>query len=494
MFRKLLLLSAFLLCTKLNCLANFDFNANCVRAYRCILSLRLPEARELINKEKAQHPQNGIALLLDNYYDFFYLLTQENKAEFDRLKQNRAARLDQLSNEDQNSPYYNFSIAQVHLQWALLQSRFGEYTSAGWAINKAYSLLKDNKKRFPAFMPNDIPLGVVNVLLGSLPNGTLKSILGFFGIKGDTQTGLAMLEKMAINIKHSPYDYHYDELVFYLTYIQTDVVNDAAAYTKMQNLVAGQDSGLLKTYIQGYIALRTGHSTEAISIFQNRDHSPAFEPYPYLDYLLAIAKMNRLDSDAHSFFNKFLQTNRGANFIKDTYLHLAWQCLLEGDTRRYNGFIQLVKTKGNTYHDKDRQALEEANDAPVNPALLRARLLCDGGFYTRALNALNGKTINDFALQRDKIEYYYRLGRIYDSMDHDDEALVYYQKAIAIGKTSTYHYAATSAIRMGMIYEQLKEYAKARAAYQMPSGFGTKQFKNSIDQKAKDGLKRIENK
>lgn len=457
--------------------------------------MRLGEARELINKEKSLHPKNSITVLLDNYYDFFYLLTTESKADYERLKENRSVRIDKLENEDESSPYYNFSIAQVYLQWALMQSRFGEFTSAGLGINKAYRLLQANKKKFPAFLPDNIPLGVVNVLLGSLPGGALKSILGFFGIKGDTQTGVNMLESLADNIRTTGYAYHYDELVFYLTYIQTDVINDPAAYTKMLDLTELQDKqSQLKTYIKGYISLRTGHSSEAITVFEKRSQDAIYQPYPYLDYLLAIAKMNRQDSDAYNYFNKYLQSSHGVNFIKDSYLHLAWQCLLSGDMKRYNGFIQLVKTKGYTYHDKDRQALDEANDDAPNPTLLRARLLCDGGFYNRAYATINGKKLSDFTLPRDKIEYYYRMARIFDAMDNDDEAIVYYQKAIGIGKTSTYHYAATSAIRMGLIYEQRKEYARARSAYQMIRDFSTKQFKNSLEQKVKDGLNRINGK
>lgn len=495
MFRKLLLITVLLFTARAGAYANFDFNPNCVQAYKCLLDMRLTEARELINKEKAQHPQNSITLLLDNYYDFFYLLTNESKADYERLKENRSARIDKLENEDDKSPYYNFSIAQVYLQWALIQSKFGDFTSAGLGINKAYRLLQANKKKFPGFLPDNIPLGVVNVLLGSLPNGALKSILGFFGIKGNTQAGVNMLESTAAGIRASGYAYHYDELVFYLTYIQTDVVNDPAAYSKMLALTAAlDDKSQLKTYITGYISLRTGHSNETIAIFEKRHQDAAFQPYPYLDYLLAVAKMNRQDTDANNYFNKYLQTNRGVNLIKDSYLHLAWQCLLSGDTRRYSAFIQLAKTKGYTYHDKDKQALDEANDNAPDPSLLRARLLCDGGFYTRALAALSNKTLNDFSLPRDKIEYYYRLGRIYDAMDKDDEAIGYYLKAIGIGKTSTYHYAATSAIRMGIIYEQRKEYAKARNAYQMVSGFSTRQFKNSLEQKAKDGINRVNGK
>jgi hypothetical protein len=492
MFRKSVLTAVIVFCISHPVFANFDFNSNCVQAYKDLISLRLAEGRALIDKEKAIHPQNSITVLLDNYYDFFVILTTENKAEFDKLKNNKSARIDRLDDEDQNSPYYNYAIAQVNLQWALLHSRFGEFTTAGFEVNKAYRLLQNNAKKYPSFLPDNIPLGVVNVLLGSLPNGALKSVLGFLGIKGDTQTGVKMLEKLAVDIPKSPYAYHYDELIYYLTYIQTDVVNDPQAYNKMLHLVASADTtSLLTDYIQGYIALRAGHSSEAIAFFEKRHTSSRYHPYPYLDYLAGLAKMNRGDNDANNYFNRFLQNSKGANFIKDAYLHLAWICLLEGDMRRYQGFIAFVKAKGSLYNEKDKQALDEANDMPPNVLLLRARLLCDGGYYSRALAVMNNKTIGDFTLERDRIEYYYRLGRIYDAMDSDDNAIKYYQEAIGIGSASTYHYAATSATKMGMIYEQHKDYAKARAAYKMVSGFKNKQFKNSLEQKAKDGLNRI---
>lgn len=494
MFRKLLLSTVLILGLNQTVFANFDFNNNCTQAYKSILALRLNEARQLIDKEKALHPKNGITILLDNYYDFFTILTNENRAEFDKLKVNKAIRINRLENEDVNSPYYNFCIAQVNLQWALLHSHFGEYTTAGFEVNKAYRLLQANAKKYPSFLPNNIPLGVVNVLLGSLPGGALKTILNILGIKGDTQTGVKMLERLSVDLSRSPYAYHYDELVYYLTYIQTDVVNDPQAYTKMLHLVTLADStSLLTDYIVGYIALRTGHSTEAVSWLQKRHQGSEYQAYPYLDYLIGIAKMNREDYDSSNYFNKYIQTNTSVTFIKDAYLHLAWKCLLEGDMRRYQGYIQFVRLKGSLYNDKDKQALDEGNDAPPNVLLLRARLLCDGGFYTKALAVLNGKTLNDFSLERDKIEYYYRLGRIYDAMNEDDTALKWYQNTINIGKSSKYHYAATSATKMGLIYEQKKDIIKARSAYNMVFDFKNTQFKNSLEQKAKDGLRRIGN-
>jgi tetratricopeptide (TPR) repeat protein len=492
MFRKLLLPVLLFFCLGSPAFANFDFNSNCALAYKNILALRLKEARVLIDKEKAQHPQNSITALLDNYYDFFLILTSSNKADFDRLKDNKAARIDRLEGDDQSSPYYNYAIAQVNLQWALLRTRFGEYTSAGFEINKAYRLLQANDKKFPLFLPGKVPLGVVNVLLGSLPGGVLKTVLAIFGIKGDTQTGINMLEKLSVDMPRSAYAYNYDELIYYLTYIQTDVANDPKAYAKMLQLVTVADTNsLLTDYILGYIALRSGHSTEAIKALEKRHTSEEYQPYPYLDYLMGIAKMNHEDKDANRYFYAFLKKNTGVNFIKDAYLRLAWQCLLDGDIHRYEGFIAFVKARGYTFNDKDKQALDEANDPVPNVFLLRARLLCDGGYYTQALTVLNNKTTNDFSLERDKIEYFYRLGRIYDAMDNDETALKYYQSTITIGKSSNYHYAATAATKMGLIYEQRKDVAHARAIYKQVFDFKNQQFRNSVQQKAKEGLKRV---
>jgi hypothetical protein len=488
-FLPLLFLS--LLCS-LSALANFDVNANCTQAYKHILSFKLKAAREEIDREKALHPQNSFSLLLDNYYDYFYMLSTESKADYERLKGNKGPRLDKLEDEDKTSPYYNFALAQVQLQWALLNSRFGDNTTAGFAINKAYRLLQDNNKKFPSFLPDDVPLGVVNVALGALPDGALKSVLNIFGIKGSIPNGITLLQNVLSKLPQSGYAMFYDEAVFYTTYLQTDVVNDAQAYNKMLQYTSRMDnSSLLKSYIQGYIALRTGHSAEAVRYLGKRPDGNEYQPYPYLDYLTALAKMNMLDNTAVNYFNKFLQTNKGVNFIKDVYLHLAWDALLDGNLKRYVAFTHLVRSKGYTYNEKDKRALTEIADPQYNPNLLKARLWYDGGLYEKALALLKDQDANNYTTTHDKAEYYYRLGRIYDALQKDDSALSSYQQAIATGKGTSYYFAPMSALKAGNIYEQHKDSSRAINYYNMAIGFKNHQQENSIEQKAKEGLKRL---
>ncbi len=472
--------------------ANFDVNANCLQAYKNILSFKLKTARTLIDREKAAHPQNGFAVLLDNYYDYFWLLTTESKTDYDRLKENRSSRIDRLEDEDKNSPYYNFALAQVNLQWALMNSRFGDNTAAGFAINRAFKLLKENQKKFPGFLPNDVPLGVVNVALGALPDGALKSALNLFGIKGNIENGMTLLQNATNKLLRTDQAYFYDEAVFYTTYLQTDVVNDPQAYSKMLQYTSHiDDSSLLKGYIKGYVALRTGHSTEAISFFDKCPDGAEYQSYPYLDYLSALARMNIDEHSAINYFNKFLQTNKGVNYVKDTYLHLAWDALLDGNVKRYNAFVQLVKTKGYTYNERDKRALTEIADPQYDPTLLRARLWYDGGLYEKALNLLKNKDAASFNTTHDKAEYYYRLGRVYDALKKDSNALSSYQQAISAGKGTKYYFAPMSALKMGNVYEDMKDTARAITYYQMAISFKDHQQENSIEQRAKEGLKRL---
>lgn len=472
--------------------ANLDFNSNCIQAYNSILSLKLKHARALIDQEKAAHPDNAITALLDNYYDYFYLLTTDSKADYERLKDNKGKRINLLDDEDDKSPYKNFAIAQINLQWALIHSRFGENTSAGFEINKAYRLLQSNQKKFPAFLPDDIPTGMVNILLGSLPDGALKSTLSFLGIKGNATTGLNSLQQLVVKLPQTGYAFYYDELIFYLTYVQAYVVNDSNAYAKMLQYTAGIDnSSLIKSYIKGFVALRTGHSNEAIDYLLHRPAGNEYQPYPYMDYLLANAKMNRLDSAADDYFRKFLNETKGVNYVKDAYLHLAWYYLLQGDEKRYQSYIQLVKTKGYQYQDKDKQAMTEASGAMPNIDLLKARLLFDGGYYERALNTIRDKPAANLNTVAEKAEYYYRAGRIYEALEKNEDALRDYQLTITNGKGTSYYYAPTAALRIGGIYEQQKNKQEAVRYYNMAIAFKNHQYENSIEQKAKEGIKRL---
>ncbi|PWS27931.1 hypothetical protein DHW03_10195 [Pedobacter yonginense] len=474
--------------------ANFDFNANCLNAYKSIFELKLGNAKAYIATEKKLRPNNSIIPLLENYVDYFTLITSDSKAEFDRLKGNKSARLDQISDDDAKSPYCLYAQAEINLQWALIRGRYGEYFNAAMEIRKASGQLQENNKKFPNFQLNFKGLGLINAVLGNLPDGALKSTLSTFGIKGNLQNGLNMFEKLVDNLPKSSYEPFYEEVVFYYAYVLTDVAHSTSAYVKtMRYTDRIADTSLLKSYLQSYVCIKNGHNEEAINILAKKPEGGVYQPFPYLDYLEGIAHLNKLDLGASTYFNRFLQTNKGVNYIKDANLHLAWIALLKGDKTAYSAYVSKVSNNGYTYNEKDKQAQNEAAAPTPVVDLLKARLLFDGGYLTKALQTLGADNVSNYSSDKDKTEYNYRLGRIYDDLGKDDLALTAYQATINQGKNLKYYFAANAALQMGKVYEKRRNTAKAREAFNIAIAMKNHEYESSIESQAKAGLRRLSN-
>lgn len=493
MFKIKLLLFTILSFSYYQSKANFNFNDNCKSAYEAIFELRLNEAKRIISIEKSQHPENGITILLDNYIDYFSLLSSEKLVDYNQLKDRRSTRLALLEKQDKNSPYYLFCQAEVNLQWGMIKSRFQDYLSSGMDIKRARSLLLDNSKKFPSFLPNKKSLALIDVMLGAVPSN-VKGVLNTFGLSGDIENGTKNLEYLANNLSKTPYAFYKDEVIFFLCYIETDIIKNASSYQKLINYTSSMDnSSLLKNYLQGYIAFRNSHNDDAISYLKKKPTKTGYIDFPAIDYLIGNAKLNRMDSDANVYLIHYLKDYHGINYIKDTYLKLSYYYYLKGDLDRYHSFIKLVKTQGNLYDEKDKQALKEANDSAPDIDLLKARFYFDGGYYNNALNILNKKNPTEFKLNRDLIEYNYRLGRIYDESGKDAQAVQHYNKAISLGKQTSYYYAANAALNVGKIFEQQKNKGSAVAYYKQAIAMKNHEYENSIETKAKEGLKRLGN-
>jgi tetratricopeptide (TPR) repeat protein len=173
---------------------------------------------------------------------------------------------------------------------------------------------------------------------------------------------------------------------------------------------------------------------------------------------------------------------------------LGWISLFKSDSSWFFSLLWVkLEITGYNYHERDKQAVNEANAPMPNPGLLKARLLFDGGYYTKALTSLSDDKADDFSSIKDKTEYNYRLGRINDALGKDDAALINYQNAIAVGKNLKYYYAAKAAVQMGKIYENKKNIAKAKSYFNVAINMSGHEQENSIENEAKQGLRRLGN-
>lgn len=429
--------------------------------------------------------------MLDSYVDFFILFFNEDPAELKTRKPHFDEYLDKLSDGPDTSPFYNYCRSVVLIQEACVEIKFGERWSAGWDFRKAFSLVKDNKKKFPAFVPNNMIYGPMQVVAGTIPDG-YKWLAGLFGIKGSISKGMALMQSV-INSNDNYAKLFSTEAIFYYCYILFYIENQPQ---QVFQLINQKHLDLVNNHLMAYmtanLAINNKMNEYARSVISGRNNSPAYLQTPVWNFELAYVQLRHLElADATKNFEYFVAHFKGKFYLKDAYEKLAWCYYLQGNIAAANNTRLLVIKKGNTETDADKQAYKDAKSGRwPNITLLKARVLNDGGYNTQAIALLEDKSVNDFPDVADQLEFTYRTGRIYDDMNNDAAAIKYYLAAIELGENRTEYFASRAALQIGMIYEKQGRKGLALQYYNKCLAMQDHDYKDSMDQKAKSGIAR----
>ena len=472
----------------------FDWNANCVKAYHDAISLKLSKAHAALSLEKQRNPANLVPDFIENYIDFFILFLNEDPKERSARISNWQKRLTLMDQSPDTSPFKLFSKAVINLQWAVVEIKFGNRWAAGWAFKDAFKLARQNQEKFPSFTPNLMITGPMQMAAGTIPKN-YRWLSNIMGIKGTMEQGVTYLNQF-INSRDPWTMLFMEEGIFYQCYMQFYLLNQPdEALRFITNKQLDVINNHLFTYMAANLYLNNKQSSQCKTIVLGRNTSSEYLSTGIWDFELGFAKLYHLEPDANTYFERFLANFKGNFYVKDAWLKLSMHYLLQNNMAQYNRCISNVISKGSTTNDADKRALREAKSRKIpNLLLLKARLLNDGGYNREALNVLAGKSSNDFKPEEEKLEFMYRVGRIYDDLDRFEEALKAYQSAINLGKQRTEYYAARAALQMGMIYEKQGNLTKAVVYYQQCLDMEDHDFKDSLDQKAKAGLSRCKSK
>lgn len=469
----------------------YDFNSRCEQAYEAIMELRLNAGKALLEAEKKENPDNLVPYFLDNYADFFPLFFNEDPAEYARKRGMRSVRLDKMLEGSPDSPYYLYTQAAIKFQWAMIKIKFNEKWDATWEIRKAYMTLKENQRRFPDFMPNRLLLGAMQTVFGTIPEG-YKWITNILGMKGSIHQGMenvnAFIESNAPEAK-----LFREESYYYYCYLMLFIVNkpeDTWAFLQKKQL--DTKNNYLYALMVANLSLNNQKAANGIRVLEERHDSNEYADIEYYNYVFGLLKLTRLDSDAHIYLERFINDFKGKFYVKECLQRLSWFYYLEGNQAMANKYRNMILNRGGTETDADKQALKEAESGKwPNPFLLKVRLQSDGGFFNEALKLLLTKKAADFPAMEDKLEYAYRLGRIYDETGQDDKAITMYEVTIKVGANRPEYYAARASLQLGYIYEKRKDKTKAIQCYQQCLDMKGHDYKNSLDQRAKAGIQRV---
>ena len=469
----------------------YQWTARTQKIYESITSLRIPEARTLINQDKKANASNLIYPLLESYADFYQLFLNENKAEYNQMYPAFEQRIQLLEDGPKQSPYHLYSIALAHLHKSLIAIRFNKNLEAALDFRKAFLLFKENKKTYPNFSPNDVYLGLMTTVIGTIPKG-YQWMASLLGMSGKITEGNALVLKY-IHSKDAYANQCRNEALFVYPYL---IMNFEGNKKKTFDFLENTDYDFTNNHLHAYMAtnlyLNNQQSQKALQIASNINPANTYLELPFWQFEMGYAYLNELKLDAaKNALQQFINRFKGQFYVKDAFEKLSWIAYIQGDQAKANTYRSNVISKGNDITDADKQALQNAKIGTwPHPILLRARLLSDGGYQQQALSVLAGKTSKDFDNNADKTEFAYRLGRIYDLAGQPDQAIPYYTSAIEKGANQPAYFAARAALQIGLIYEQKNNPTLAITFFNTCLEMKNHAFKNSLDQKAKTGIQR----
>ncbi|MBK7869975.1 MAG: tetratricopeptide repeat protein [Saprospiraceae bacterium] len=471
---------------------HFEFSDDVRAAYEQATSLRFQDAQLTLSQIKSQDPHNLIVYHIENYIDFLTLYLNQSESDYKRLKNNEETRIAKIVAGNPNSPYYLYAQADVRLQWALVKLRFGDYLAGFNDVSKAHKLLKKNQEKYPDFLPNQKDLGVLHALAGTIPDNYKWGMKILSGLEGSIAQGRRELSAVFQHAQQHDFVFKAETAVMYATVLLYLENKSEEAWDVLQLADLQPETNPLHCFVMANVAMRASRNDRAVELLQKRAKSNNFAAVPQFDFLLGLAKLRRLDRDAAPLFKSFLSQYRGSNGIKEAYQKLAWSELINGNTAGYQSYMKLVLSKGKTEVGGDKDAYQEAkSDQIADASLVKARLLFDGGYFQKAYQQLENKSIADFSGQAAQLEYLYRLGRILHGMERYDKAIDFYEKTVVQGRKEPYFYACNAALQIGLICESRRDSAKARAYFNICLSINPEEYKTELHQKAKSGLERM---
>ena len=455
------------------------------KSYSHIVNLEFESAKKLLANEQSKNPTNGFIPLHQNYIDFLTIIIGEEKIYFDNAIQQKEVRMELLQSKNEDSPYYLYSQAEIHLQWAFSRLKFDQYSTAAYEFIKAYNLLEENQKIFPEFTLNKKGLGLIHALLGAVPE-QFNWIINLAGLDGDVALGLSELDEVLSDKNFNMYE---NEVLFLLSFLQINLnENDAISQQYLNRIGDGYKENILLNFTAARLSNNLGENELTLKILEDKPSSLSAFPFYYLNYLQAMSYLYQLNyENAKQQFEVFLGDFKGLNYIKSAYHKLAWVAFLQKNYEKKNEYFAKVISEGNTSIDEDKVAMKDAEDIYFSsPVLLKARLLYDGGYYENALNQIIAFE------QIDNVEYWYRLARVKSKLEYkNNEIIAHYQKSYDLGKESTAYYAPMSALQIALIYEKQNELDKAAIYFEKCLLISDFDYERGIHKKAKSGLGRI---
>jgi tetratricopeptide (TPR) repeat protein len=394
---------------------------------------------------------------------------------------------------DRGTPDFEWLKAEMLFHAWLAQVWFGSRVSGAAKIFGSYRRIREHRQLHPEFWQNLKLAGMFNVMFDFIPTW-MRRAADMFGLSGNSVLGMYQIETYCDSAAGCPGLAEEGILIAGLGYKMNQ--QELKGMDFLQRQPAGVMENTLIRYLYASAATYTYQNDLALEILGGIRENDLQMRFYSLDYITGRCMLNKLEPGANVPLERYLADYPGQDYRKDICFRLSCYYLIRGNLERYRHYHELIATTGETMRDRDQEALLEYRSGVVpHTDLLRARLLCDGGYYDRALAELSAIDPPELTETAHRLEFHYRKGRIYQQSGRNAEAIAELTRAYGNGKSLPYTFATRAALNLGRIYEESGDYRLAFDWYEHASrAWSEEHSAESVKDAAERGMERVKGK
>src|SRR5260221_8329291 len=246
------------------------------------------------------------------------VLITEDQRKFEQMENNFRQRLDFIGNLNDGAEKL-FLQAELNLQHGFNLLNMGENLNAVLAIRRAYNYAQECIKKYPAYIPIKKTYGVIQVMIGSVPD-KYHWFISLLGMHGSVSKGQKLLQELRES--KSSLNTEATILFFCIKGFINQQFADAAIV--LHECLKEQPENRLVLFIAVTMCMKDSQSKKALEYMATLDqHNQGLLMY-YVEYLHAEALLNKGEyQNAIGYYQKFLKGYRSQSFKKDAHYKIA---------------------------------------------------------------------------------------------------------------------------------------------------------------------------
>lgn len=457
-------------------LSGVEYNSNIEKAHQLLFNLEFSELNLILEKEHSINPKNVYIDYIKSYEFFLKSYFDAHSSDFNTFIEQSNHCIELLDHETNTSEAALLS-ASLSIQQAFLYFLWDEKMSYVKALVKGQGYIDKVNKTNPEYLKI---ASIYEVIGGSVPS-KYKTVAQWFNIKGNPNRGIKMIDQYLKNSKSNSIKKVEGEIIqLYLRHFVGLETHEKQNFNSENILYA-------------YIYLSSSNASAKQKLDWISELKITHKTLPlYFQFLKARYLLESQDQRGIAEMDVFLNQHKGVSFIHTGHFYKAWYYCSQNETSNFSHEKAFIKKLTNPIFPIDKKLLSRIEDPSFNASLVKARMLFDAGEFNKALVVLQNEAVKaSLKTSESKIEYVYRMARIYEKLNNTDLALSLYERVIKTKQTHLY-FVAYSAYCSAKIYEGKEDAKTAILYYKKSLELNEGEYQKSIAQKCHFALNNLD--